>query len=212
MKPLFPTQDELKQLGIQLPPKGSMPFSEPLGHFEDFEAKLLMEIRQDEFLSSLPKKNPFSTPTNYFQDFENSLNTQFFLKKMPSNVPYEVPSNYFEHLETDLKKRIQVANRVEIRPFRRVYANLAIAATLFLFITIGFGILNSSSNSSSIAQQLNKLPDSEIERYMQAHQDEFLSDVESFNNESNIDFKKLEQDLIDKQFENISAEELSNYL
>ena len=213
MNTFNPIQDELKQLGIQLPAHGKMPYHLPEAYFSDFEHHLQQELKEVRFLDTLPKNLPFNTPELYFEDFAANLKTAILLDQLPSSNPFEVPSNYFDQVEESVKKRIQPATkpRADIRPFKRWYANLSIAATLFLFVSIGFNIMNKHTKPT-VAQQLSKLPDAEIERYLQDHQNEFLSDVESFNTESTIDVKKLEQDVFDNQFKNISQEELSNYL
>lgn len=233
---------ELKQLGVQLPTKAEAPMELPIGYFDNFSEAVLAMAKQNDLFSNLPKTNPFELPKGYFEDFELTLQaelatqhlpkTQVFtipqayfenmeaelkaklvLEKLPKSMPFEVPQGYFETLDTQLLKRSKTVSpkKAEIRPFKRTYANIGIAASVLFFLAVAFGIFNGTSpNNAELL--LSKVPDAEIDKYLQEHQNEFLSDVETMNLDAALDLKKLEQEVFENQLNNISDDELSNYL
>lgn len=242
MKPQHQIQAELEELGISIPTGLKLPFSSPDGYFEMLQDEILAQAKQAAFLENLPKKspfelpqsyfqtfesnladkliedswskkNPFTVPDNYFDHFESDLLAQLKLENTTKSNPYEVPSGYFESFEESLQHKIQSKpnQRAVIKPFRRTYANLAIAASLALFISIGFGILNRNT-PQNFEMQLSKISDAEIENYLLEHQNEFASDIETLNLNNEEELNKLEKDIFENQLNDLSADELSNYL
>ena len=215
MKPNKAIQEELQALGIQLPACVQTPLLVPENYFETLHASVLAEIKQEDFMRSLPKKMPFEMPEAFFTDFEKNIKTEIAVASLSKEMPFETPEGYFDLLPQHVLEKVQheTPKVQSLKPLRTKSFNWAIAASLLLFFSIGFGIM-SQKDKLNANQQLAALSDTEIQNYIQANQAEFDIDLASENdvNLQSLDVQKLEQDIIETQLNNLAAEEVANYL
>ena len=177
--------NELKDIGIDIPNGLKSPMDCPLDFFTNFSESVLDLIKEEDFLATMPKKMPFALPKDYFQDFENELKTKIEIEKK------------------------------EIKPLRLTHTKtqvFSIAASIILFLGLGFMFLK-PTKTINIEQQLTTISINEINAYIMQHQVEFATDIvtESID-ETNVDVNKLENEIIESQINDLTKEDLKNYL
>ena len=212
-------QNELDDIKISLPLVSMPSMQVPEGYFENVASNILAEIHTDEFLNSLPRQS-MQVPENYFDTLADNIfediHTNAFSASLPKENIFSVPTNYFDNLTEQIVAKSIKENT--IRPFsivRTYYSKMAIAASLIMILGIGFLMISQKNihTKNNIEAQLAKIPDAEINKYIQEHAYEFDHQLSYQKiDESNIDLKKLENDIYNSYFENISDEELKNYL
>lgn len=205
---------ELKELGVELP-EATSPYQLPEGYFEQFETELKEVRAVNQILESLPKEMPYSLSSDYFEHFQEELQGALFLDKLPKQVPFEVPTGYFEQFEKSIPAQSAVT-KPEMQPLRKVspvFSFLSMAASILLFLSIGFWMMR-SNNKPSVEQQLATISNTEIQAYIAAHQNEFGNEL-SFENvdETQIDLPSLEQEVFNNyNLNDISSEELNKFV
>lgn len=207
----------------------SNPFEVPNGYFEQVQS-LTQKQGIAEISSQRSRSMPFDLPVNYFEQFEVSLTLKIkednFLPNLPKSIPYQLPSSYFEQFEMKMNHQIAketVVPRLRVKRFK--WSTLALAASVILFVTIGFSLISLNSNTShgnyltsqhqteKIDKALNDISTQEIEAYIKLHQSEFATDLSLESNENaNVDLNLLEKEILDNQFKNLTLEELNTYL
>lgn len=206
---------ELNDLHINLP-VCPMPASMqvPPAYFTHLADNILAQIKLEDTIQDLPKTNPFEVPTGYFEEFESNLSSLLALESLPKSMPYQVPDNYFEQLSEQVISNIPIEKPV-LKPLRgtnHTFAYLSMAATILLFVGLSF-IFLSQKNTPSVEQQLSMMPDTEVNNYIKNHQNEFETDVVlDVLDESHIDLNSLEAEIIDKQLNNLSDEEIASFI
>jgi len=209
---------ELKDQGINIPNGLKSPMNVPLGHFDDFSDSVLELIHEEDFLASLPKKMPFEVETTYFDSLESSILDQIKaennIESLPKTMPFALPIGYFEGLENALKAKIEIQKK-EITPLRVTRTKtqvFSIAASIILFLGIGFLFLK-PTKTINVEQQLAQISTNEINAYILQHQAEFTTDIATETiDETSVDVNKLENEIIESQINNLSKEDLKNYL
>lgn len=210
---------ELDELGVTLPDNCLATFTIPDQYFDDFPNQVIQEVKIEEYLSSLPHSIPYSVSADYFNTILPSVLDQIkeeeFLNTIPRKMPYHIPVGYFEQ---SAKEIVQTANieKPEMIRFtfhRKRIATLSIAASLVLFLSIGFKLLNAPT-IPSFEKELSGISDNEIISYINLHQTEFENDLTSLDpiDESKIDMRALETDIYDTELNKISDEEISSYI
>ena len=209
---------ELKDQGINIPNGLKSPMNIPLGYFNDFSDSVLELIHEEDFLASLPKKMPFDVETIYFDSLESSILEQIKaennVESLPKTMPFVLPIGYFEGLENALKAKIEIQKK-EIKPLRVTRTKtqvFSIAASIILFLGIGFLFLK-PTKTINVEQQLAQISTNEINAYILQHQAEFTTDIATETiDETSVDVNKLENEIIESQINNLSKEDLKNYL
>ena len=209
---------ELKDQGINIPNGLKPPMNVPLGYFDDFSDSVLELIKEEDFLASLPKKMPFDFETTYFDSLESSILDQIKgennIESLPKTMPFALPIGYFEDLENELKAKIEIPKK-EITPLRVTRTKtqvFSIAASIILFLGIGFLFLK-PTKTINVEQQLAQISTNEINAYILQHQAEFTTDIATETiDETSVDVNKLENEIIESQINNLSKEDLKNYL
>lgn len=206
--------NELKDLGINLPKGLKSPNDVPVGYFDNFSGSVFELIKQENFLDSLPKKMPFEVESSYFSSLENDLKSKIFIDSLPKEIPFDIPANYFDGLEYEIAQKIDFPKKeiAPLRVHRKKYQTMSMAASIILFLGLGFQFLK-PTNKINVEQQLSKISTTEIDAYIQQHQTEFSTDLatETFD-ASEVDVNKLENEIIESQIINLSEEDLKNYL
>ncbi|HPI54604.1 MAG TPA: hypothetical protein PLU10_07905 [Chitinophagaceae bacterium] len=203
-------------------------FEVPDGYFEKQDQTILEELEVLKITNDWPRVMPFELPSNYFQAFEDSLKTKLnedlSLPTTSKNGPFQVPAGYFEEFEMNLKAKLNDETKPTILQVKRFkWSTLALAASVLLFVTIGFSLFNSNSvNTTNLASMhqaakidnaLNAITPQEIDAYIKLHQSEFSADLSLETNENiNVDLNLLEQEIMESQLKNLTVEELNTYL
>jgi hypothetical protein len=208
---------ELKDQRIYILYGLKSPMNLPLGYFDNFSDSVLELIHEEDFLASLPKKMPFEVEINYFDSLEISILAQIKaenVESLPKTMPFDSPIGYFEGLENELKSKIEIQKK-EIKPLRVTRPKtqvFSIAASIILFLGIGFLFLK-PTKTINVEQQLAKISTNEINAYILQHQAEFTTDIATETiDETSVDVNKLENEIIESQINNLSKEDLKNYL
>lgn len=196
-----------------------VPYEIPKDYFNTFASNIAQEIQLEHFIENLPAKLPFEVPNQYFDNLHSEimeLNEQeLFLSSLPKVNAYDLPVGYFEHLSTNIISKTKIANNIApLRATRNYYSKMSIAASLFVILALGFLLMTQNSkNSGSIESQLAQISDNEINDYIEEHAFEFDHHL-SYQaiDESQIDFNLLENEIYNSYFENISDEEMHNFL
>jgi hypothetical protein len=136
------------------------------------------------------------------------------MEALPKTMPYDVPANYFSELPAQVNAIINV---VPTSVFNRVLiSRLTLAATVLLFMGISLRIfmnpVRTRHANASLETQLAIVSDAEVDQYLLLHQAAIESSLALVNiDESSIDLQKLEVEMLDYTFNNVSDEELLNY-
>lgn len=205
---------ELQDLGVNLPP-ASNPYSIPDTYFDTFYSSLQEELAVEHALDAFPKTNPYQLNENYFESLESELQSRIFLESISKEMPMELPPSYFSQFESTLQSKLKTQTP-ELKPMRKVspmFSFVSIAASIVLVLGLAFWMMN-QHRTLSVEQQLARISTSEIQAYMNAHQEEFGTEV-SFENveESQIDIMSLEQEVYGNfDLNNMSSEELKKYV
>lgn len=197
----------------------SNPLQVSSSYFNEFEADLMAKIKNDS-IETFSKEMPFNLPIEYFK--QNELKIQHIIRDLPTQSVGDFSD------EPNLTKFLESSNEIRIKPQevqlkitkRKLSYSLAIAASILIILTFSFYIFNTSSAESkqalvnhTIESQLDKLPVTEVDDYIQQNQSEFISDINTeLLEDSDIDLNKLENEILDGQLKNFTTEELSNYL
>lgn len=218
MKTNNPINQELKELGITLPASETMPYEVPINFFASFSQSILSEVKQEEFINQLPKENTFEVPSGYFDalhaNLMNEIRSEKFLETLPKETPYSVGNDYFTSLSDEIitKSKVETKSLTPLRYTTKRFASFAIAASIALFISIGFGIFNVNS-TPSLEQQLASIPDSEIDTYIKKHAGEFeLTNSLEHVDATKIDINKLENEILQKQLNSLSEKDLEKFI
>ena len=209
---------ELKDIGIDIPNGLKSPMDCPLDYFTNFSESVLDLIKEEDFLATLPKKMPYEIDNHYFQLSENEITS--FVKAeesidfLPKTMPFALPKDYFQEFENELKTKTEIEKK-EIKPLRLTHTKtqvFSIAASIILFLGLGFMFLK-PTKTINIEQQLTTISINEINAYIMQHQVEFATDIvtESID-ETNVDVNKLENEIIESQINDLTKEDLKNYL
>ena len=210
--------NELKDIGIDIPNGLKSPMDCPLDYFTNLSESVLDLIKEEDFLATLPKKMPYEIDNHYFQLSENEITS--FVKAeesidfLPKTMPFALPKDYFQDFENELKTKIEIEKK-EIKPLRLTHTKtqvFSIAASIILFLGLGFMFLK-PTKTINIEQQLTTISINEINAYIMQHQVEFATDIvtESID-ETNVDVNKLENEIIESQINDLTKEDLKNYL
>ncbi len=218
MKSKEQIQKELNELGVNLP-SNRMPLMEiPAHYFDSFPASMTDYVRSTGFLASLPIQMPFEIPETYFEQFSNiardTIREENLIEALPKKMPYAVPEYYFSELSDQINSKVKTgSNSAFIQTF---LPRLSLAATVLLFMVISLKIFLNPAHTmqanSSVENQLASISDEEFNQYLIHHQAEIESSLVVVNvDESAIDLQKLEFEMLDHTFNNVSDEELINY-
>lgn len=201
---------------ISLLPAG-MPNAVPENYFNSLEGKIREKMTSDSYIEKLPKMVPFAVPQSYFEELSAKMSqlvqTDSFLSSLPKELPYSAPSVYFDPLtESILQKTVKAKQLSPLRATRSFYGKMWIAASLFLILSAGFLIMN-QKGPKSFETELAQVSDTEIESYMKDHAYEFDNHITyQAIDESKIDINKLESDIYNAYFDDITDEEINNFL
>ena len=207
---------ELEQIGVQIPSFDST-FEVPEGYFLDNPEQIIDFVRQETCLDSYKTIGALTVEPEYFASLSESIleqvNMEDFLSRLPKELPYEVPKNYFDQFSPQLEEKI--AQPRILKPKRFVSSKIAswsVAAALVFFILCG-ALLFRISPELNAEEQLARIPDQEIQNYLQAHSDEFeLAATMEGQDYQSVDLPSLESEIFEKQFQDLTSEEVIEYL
>jgi hypothetical protein len=195
-----------------------MPFDVETNYFNLFENDILSTIKTENFIASLPKSIPFEINATYLDSLEISILAQIKaennIESLSKTMPFALPIGYFEGLETELKAKIEIQKKgiTPLRVIRTKTQVFSIAASIILFLGIGFLFLK-PTKTINVEQQLAQISTNEINAYILKHQAEFTTDIATETiDETSVDVNKLENEIIESQINNLSKEDLKNYL
>ncbi|MBK7689677.1 MAG: hypothetical protein IPJ31_00645 [Bacteroidetes bacterium] len=190
----------------------------PSNYFDSLPEKILETISERAFLESLPAVVPYDVPKHYFEhsiaEIIQNSQTANFLSGLPTQVPYQLPANYFEKLADEVLLKSSKSLKIgPLRGTRTFYGKLSIAASLFIILSISFLLMFHNTKTENVENQLALVSDAEINNYIQTHSFEFENEL-TFQSidESKIDLNKLENDIYNSYFDDISEEEINNFL
>jgi hypothetical protein len=211
-------QDELHELGIALPVVEMPDMEIPSHFFESFSTLMLEAVKSNDVITSLPIEMPFVIPEMYVEQLSDNVRDviveEKIMEALPKTMPYDVPANYFSELPAQVNAIINV---VPTSVFNRVLiSRLTLAATILLFMGISLRIfmnpVRTRHANASLETQLAIVSDAEVDQYLLLHQAAIESSLALVNiDESSIDLQKLEVEMLDYTFNNVSDEELLNY-
>jgi hypothetical protein len=211
-------QDELHELGIALPVVEMPDMEIPSHFFESFSTLMLEAVKSNDVITSLPIEMPFVIPEMYVEQLSDNVRDVIVEEKimdaLPKTMPYDVPAHYFSELPAQVNAIINV---VPTSVFNRVLiSRLTLAATVLLFMGISLRIfmnpVRTRHANASLETQLAIVSDAEVDQYLLLHQAAIESSLALVNiDESSIDLQKLEVEMLDYTFNNVSDEELLNY-
>jgi hypothetical protein len=211
-------QDELHELGIALPVVEMPDMEIPSHFFESFSTLMLDAVKSNDVITSLPIEMPFVIPEMYVEQLSDNVRDviveEKIMEALPKTMPYDVPANYFSELPAQVNAIINV---VPTSVFNRVLiSRLTLAATVLLFMGISLRIfmnpVRTRHANASLETQLAIVSDAEVDQYLLLHQAAIESSLALVNiDESSIDLQKLEVEMLDYTFNNVSDEELLNY-
>jgi hypothetical protein len=211
-------QDELHELGIALPVVEMPDMEIPSHFFESFSTLMLEAVKSNDVITSLPIEMPFVIPEMYVEQLSDNVRDviveEKIMEALPKTMPYDVPANYFSELPAQVNAIINV---VPASVFNRVLiSRLTLAATVLLFMGISLRIfmnpVRTRHANASLETQLAIVSDAEVDQYLLLHQAAIESSLALVNiDESSIDLQKLEVEMLDYTFNNVSDEELLNY-
>jgi len=211
-------QEELHELGVDLPVVEMPDMEIPSHFFESFSTLMLEAVKSNDEITSLPIEMPFDIPELNIEQLNDNVRgviiEEKIMEDLPKTMPYEVPAHYFSELPAQVNATINVVPR---SVFNRVLiSRLTLAATVLLFMGISLRIfmnpvLTKHANTS-FESQLAIVSDAEVDQYLLLHQAAIESSLVLVNiDESGIDLQKLEVEMLDNTFNNLSDEELLNY-
>lgn len=190
----------------------------PVDYFESLHGQIMQTIGETAFLESMPSAVPYEVPAHYFEhaatEIVQNSQTANFLAGLPTQVPYQLPANYFNNLTDDIILKSSKSLKIgPLRGTRTFYEKLSIAASLFIILSLSFMLMFHNTKIGNMENQLALVSDVEINNYIQAHSYEFENEL-SFQSidESKIDLNKLENDIFNSYFDDISDEEIKNFL
>ncbi|MFY0252604.1 hypothetical protein ACDQ55_01495 [Chitinophaga sp. 30R24] len=197
--------NELKQIAPDVNWPASVPFTVPVGYFDQLPAAILLQIQLQELRSSLPARVAHSIPSGYFDELPATIMQRIknetaeatnniitnpvaaelaslspFLANMPRQTPFTVPDGYFESLP--------IASPTQAIPLRVAYRNnkitawikWSVAACLITFIggsALLFIVNDKNNHRNNIERQLEGLEEQDIVDYLQTHTDPFDNDA-----------------------------------
>ena len=211
-------REELHELGVDLPVVEMPDMEIPSHFFESFSTLMLEAVKSNDVITSLPIEMPFDIPELYIEQLNDNVRDVIIEEKimeaLPKTMPYEVPAHYFTELPAQVNATINVVPR---SVFNRVLiSRLTLAATVLLFMGISLKIfmnpVRTRHANASFESQLAIVSDAEVDQYLLLHQAAIESSLVLVNiDESGIDLQKLEVEMLDNTFNNLSDEELLNY-
>ena len=179
---------------------------------------MLEAVKSNDVITSLPIEMPFDIPELYIEQLSDNVRgviiEEKIMEALPKTMPYEVPAHYFSELPAQVNATINVVPR---SVFNRVLiSRLTLAATVLLFMGISLRIfmnpVRTKHANTSFESQLAIVSDAEVDQYLLLHQAAIESSLVLVNiDESGIDLQKLEVEMLDNTFNNLSDEELLNY-
>lgn len=195
-----------------------MPFTLPTGYFDSFSDKLISDIQTEQFIDQLPKQLPYEVPQAYFDQMPtfvvDQIKNTHFVESLPKQVPYDLPVDYFEQFPKVIITKTQDAKSLQpLRVTRTLYSKIAMAASLLIILSLGFLFITQPVNHADVETQLAQISDADINTYIQKHAYEFESHL-TFQSidESKIDLNKLENDIYNAYFDNITDDEINQFL
>lgn len=207
---------ELEQLGVQIPSLSSI-FGVPEGYFQQNPEQILNYVRQETCLDPYKTMGTLTVDPTYFSSLSDSIleqiKTEDFLSQLPKELPFELPKNYFDQLGLHLEEKITQPRILKPKPFvSSKMASWSVAAALTFFILCG-ALLFRTSPALNAEEQLARIPNQEIQNYLQAHSDEFeLAGTLEGQDLQSVDLPSLEKEIFEKQFQDLTSEEVIDYL
>ena len=159
-------QDELNELGSNLPRKDGQPFEVPQGYFDGLAASVLAKIKGETLsateelqqlsplLAGISRKMPYSVPNGYFEQLGNEAPFLMqdevlpqVLQNADKSMPYLVPNGYFENLPGIILSKVEVKKpQAKLVSFSRSWMKYAVAAVITgLVATTGVLFFNSKN-------------------------------------------------------------------
>ena len=173
-----------------------MPYSVPVGYFENFAADALNTIHiagEADPLTAWSKATSFSTPEGYFEGLTDNIVSAVKTEQIRSlsfeSMPYSVPAGFFENLPG---KMLQAAKKAH--PFKKETARIPLgrnafsqirwAAAAVLLVCIGLGgYFTFYTQHDNTENMLASVPSNDIRDYVQHS---YILDVNKMGNNEEV--------------------------
>ena len=158
-------------------------FKTPKGYFETVENDVFSKLS----IKSFPEKAGYSIPKNYFDTVERKVFTKMDANEFLKQHHFDVPKDYFSTIEDNVFKKIQEENTnkpkvINLRfKLTKVFAPIAIAASLLLLVT-----LYTNNNNDSFS--FNSLTVTDVENWIE-NDDIYLDSYEIAEVYSDVTFE-----------------------
>lgn len=143
----------MKQTILDILQKQGSGFKTPKGYFDTIENDVFSKLS----LKAFPKKVGYTIPENYFDTIESNVITKIDANEFRKQHNYDVPKDYFSTIEDNVFKKIQEedTNKPKVINLRlrliKVFAPIAVAASLLLLFTLYTNKNNDNFNFDSLA-------------------------------------------------------------
>lgn len=175
--------NELKELGIELPKVSDGFQSIPDNYFEEFPNLMAERIQYESELDKVSKEMPYSVPENYFE-----LQPSLIMQKI---------------LEKDKTPVMQVH-----RPKR--WYNMAAAASIALLLGVGMFLFSSSPVDQNFESQIAQLATEEVDQYLyETPYDQLFGKTLDLIENTTVDVESLEADIL-TELETLTEEDLQH--
>lgn len=200
-------QNELSELGSDLPVTDGSVFSVPEGYFEGLAAAALAKVKTADdlqpqaelealspFLAGMPKATPYSVPPLYFQENTEILSAlgaepaPSVLAGHDKRMPYAVPAGYFNTLPAQVLAKVAEPKAKVVPLFARTWMRVAAAAVVAGALVIGgLTIFNNrpddaslaanAANDTTLVAQSRPVIEQEIKNVPTQELEQFIADV-----------------------------------
>lgn len=211
---------ELKELGVPLEHKPTMPFVLPEGYFASFKSDFLEQVSALSFADSLPKEMPQRIEGAYFEELQKNVLDEIEVIELAEGLTQketgDVPADYFASMQASVFAKIAEEEKKETVPMTvhrtSKKKNWALAATMALLVTLGLFFINTDSSTLNLEEQLAQIPVEEIDNYISEHDYDFEA-FEILENPQIItkDMQSLENEILD-EIKTLSNEEIFEFV
>ncbi|MCW3075337.1 MAG: hypothetical protein JWP69_2406 [Flaviaesturariibacter sp.] len=162
-------EEELRDLGSQLPMVSEQPLGVPDGYFDGLASTILARLKADEhsateeisqlspLLAGISRKIPFTVPADYFSNLTGDLSSLTsedvspLLSGISRTMPNAVPVGYFNGLSDQVLNKIEKPAAKVVSMNRKGWMRMAAAAVVAGIMAVS-GIAYFGSNSTANVQ------------------------------------------------------------
>jgi len=187
----------------------TMPYAVPDGYFNGMVYNISYLPFAPDPLIDFGKEMPYELSAGYFTAFQQHLIARIGKEEettLPKTMmPFVAPANYFDNLPAQILRKAKqtdqpVKKTKTISLATEIWKQVRWAAAAILILGIGLGSLKIYTTPQPLSPEtaLSKLPETEINAYVDQHIDDFDTDMIA-DNLSVSDLNILTQQLDDKE-------------